>query len=109
MKQSDVMSPFVFILALKWDRSGDGVSPCVSSQQEQRRLLSIWAKREETKEVLKTGGSAEDLLTSEGLRTIHLLFPHNRDVCQEEVSVQAAWLPAKLSPRFVLSNSPVET
>lgn len=79
------------------DRSGDGGPPRVSSQQEQRRLRSIWAKREQTKEALGSGGSAEDLLTSEGLRTIHLLFPHNRDVCQDEVSVQAAWLAAKLS------------
>lgn len=80
----------------------DRVSPCVSSQQEQRRLLSIWAKPEETKEVLKAGGSVEDLLTSEGLRTIHLLFPHNPDVCQDEVSEQAAWLAARLSSRFIL-------
>lgn len=79
------------------------------SARSKNKDVSIWAKREETKEVLKTGGSAEDLLTSEGLRTIRLLFPHNRDVCQDEVSVQAAWLAAKPSPRFILSDSPVET
>lgn len=51
---------------------------------------------------------AEALLTSEGPRTIHLLCPHNRDVRQDEVSAPAAWLAAKLPPRFGLSDSPVE-
>lgn len=36
-----------------------------------------------------------DLLTSEGLRAIHLLSSHNRRVCQDEVCVQPLeWPPA---------------
>lgn len=49
-----------------------------------------------------------DLLTSEGLRTIHLLSSHNRRVCQDEVSARAAWLAANmlLSPDFIEINLP---
>lgn len=49
-----------------------------------------------------------DLLTSEGPRTIHLLSSHNRRVCQDEVSVRAAWLAANMpiSPDFIEVNLP---